>query len=230
MRLRVLILTGVLGLAGCVGGTVDDGVGGDEQTVAALSSSVLYMYVTPTDPTATAPLALRRANAIPTALAPTYGAPVLPHVELAADAQTTEAALDAIFAIPYAGNGSSAVALFATRDGTPTSAGPTSDVVELYVPSQTVPLSAVAQRDALYQVVPASGGKVTVRLVNEKDYPAGSPAFDYSGAVDPAAAASAVQGGAFFTGSVDVKCSTFLFWTTCKAPSAVHVAAYFSPR
>jgi hypothetical protein len=230
MRLGALVLVGMLGSIGCVGGTVDESGSGGEQTVAALSTSLLYMYVTPTDPTAIAPLAQRRANAVPGTLDPTYGAPILADVVLAADATTTEAALDAVLDLPYAGNGANAVALFGTRDGTATSAGPVSEVVEIYAPSQTVPLAGVAQRDALYQLLPASGGKVTVRLVNEKDYPAGTPAFDYSGAVDPAAAASAVQAGAFFTGSVDVKCSTFLFWTTCKPPTGVHVAAYFSPR
>jgi hypothetical protein len=226
MRLGTLIV--LAACSGCAGGTVDDG--NDEQVAAAISSSVLYQFVTPTDPTATGPLALRRANAVPTTLSPTYGAPTLPEVHLAADAHTTEAALDAIFDIPYASHGTEAVALFSTRDATPTSSGPSVEVVDLYVPSQAVPLSAVSQREALYQILPAAGGKVTVREVNEKDYPAGTPAIDYAASADPAAAASAVQAGAFFTGSVDVKCTKFLFWTTCKPPTAVHVAAYFSAR
>ena len=228
MRLRTWLLAAAFA-GGCAGGTVDEGDDGSEQT-AAVSTSILYEYVTPTDPTATNPLALRRANAVPSALSPTYGAATLPNVELAGDAKTTQAALDAIFDIPYAGNGGSAVALFGTRDGSASLGTPTADVVELYVPSQPVALSAVAQKDALYQILPASGGKVTVRLVNEKDYSAAAPTFDYAATVDPAAAAAAVQAGAFFTGSVDVKCTKFLFWTSCKPPTGVHVTAYFSAR
>jgi hypothetical protein len=175
-------------------------------------------------------LALRRANAVPSTLSPTYGAATLPNVDLAGDAKTTQAALDTIFDLPYAGNGGSAVALFGTRDATASLGTPTVDVVELYVPSQPVALSAVAQKSALYQLLPAGGGKVTVRLVNEKDYSAAAPTFDYAATVDPAAAAAAVQAGAFFTGSVDVKCTKFLFWTSCKPPTGVHVTAYFSAR
>lgn len=230
MRLETVVMVVALAGAGCAGGTVDGGDDGDEQVVAAISSSLLYEYVTPTDPTATNPLALYRANAVPSTLSPTYGAATLPDVELAADATTSAAALDAVFAIPYAGNGTNAVALFLTRDATSVSNGPESDVVSIWAPSQTVPLSAVVQKHALYQIVPATGGKVTVRLMNEKDYPAGAPSFDYSATVDPAAAASAVQAGAPFTGSVDVKCTTFLFWTTCKPPTAVRVSAYFTAR
>ena len=229
-RMGTWVLVAALAPVGCVAGAVDSGSGGDEgeQVVAPLSSSVLYQYVTPTDPSATGPLALRRANAVPSTLAPTYGAPTLPVVSLASDASTTQAALDAVLAIPYDGHGSEAVALFATRDAAPTPTGPAVEVTAIWAPSQTVPLTTVAQRDALYQILPASGGKVTVRLVNEKDYPAGTPAFAYAGAAEPAAAAAAVQGGAMFTGSVDVKCTKFLFWTTCKPPTAVHVAAYFT--
>jgi len=229
MRMATLIL--LAACSGCAGGTVDEGdSGGDEQVVAALSSSILYEWVTPAHPGDTGPLALRRANAVPTTLAPTYGAPTLPAIHLASDAQTSQAALDDVLALTYADHGSEAVALFAVRDTTSISNGPSVDVVDLYGPSQLVPLTAVSQRAALYQLVPASGGKVTVREVNEKDYPAGTPAFDYAGAADPAAAASAVQAGAFFTGSVDVKCTKFLFWTSCKPPTGVHVTAYFSAR
>lgn len=223
------VLVAAFASMGCAGGTVDEGGAGDEQTVAAVSSTALYEYVTPTDPTATAPLALYRANAVPTALSPTYGAATLPDVRLASDAQTTQAALDAVFGIPYAGNGSNAVRLFLARDVTSASNGPAVDVVNIYTPSQTVPLASVVQRHALYQIVPAANGAVTVRMLNEKDYPAGKPAFDYGATVDPAAAAAAVQAGAPFSGTVDVKCSTFLFWTTCNPPTAVHVSAYFKP-
>jgi len=230
MRLGAWLLVAALAGAGCAGGTVDGGDDAGEQVVAALSSSTLYEYVTPTDPTATNPLALYRANAVPSALAPTYGAATLPDVRLAADATTNEAALDAIFSIPYAGNVTNAVALFLTRDASSASTGPAVDVVSIWAPSQTVPLSGVVQKQALYQIVPASSGKVTVRELNEKDYPAGTPSFDYGATVDPAAAASAVQAGAPFIGSVDVKCTKILFWTSCKPPTAVHVSAYFSAR
>jgi hypothetical protein len=230
MRVRVYVFAAALAAAGCAGGTVDDGSGADEQVVTALSSSLLYQLVTPTPDGATGPLALRRANAVPTTLNPEYGLPTLPEIHLAADATTTQAALDDVLAIPFAGHGSEAVALFATRDAGFGTNAPAVDVVEIYAPNQEVALADVSQRDALYQILPASGGKLTVRLVNEKDYPAGTPAFDYAASADPAAAAQAVQAGAFFTGSVDVKCTKFLFWTTCKPPTAVHVAAYFSAR
>ena len=229
MRLRTWLLAAAFA-GGCAGGTVDAGDDDGSEQTAAISTSILYEYVTPTDPTATNPLALRRANAVPSTFNPTYGAATLPNVDLAGDAKTTQAALDAIFDLPYAGNGGSAVALFGTRDATASLGTPTVDVVELYVPSQPVALSAVAQKSALYQLLPAGGGKVTVRLVNEKDYAAAAPTFDYAATVDPAAAATAVQAGAFFTGSVDVKCTKFLFWTSCKPPTGVHVTAYFSAR
>ncbi len=99
MRAQVLVVA-LLGAVGCAGGTVDEGDHGDAQMVAALSMSVLYQLVTPAGPGSTGPLALRRANAVPTALAPTYGAPTVPAaVQLASDAQTTQAALDAVLAI-----------------------------------------------------------------------------------------------------------------------------------
>src|SRR4051812_29912171 len=116
MRAQIWMFVAALVPLGCAGGTVDAGDPGDEQTVAALSTSTLFEIVTPTDPSATAPLALFRANAVPTTLSPTYGAATLPDVRLAADAHTTQAALDEVFNIPYAGNGKNAVRLFVTRD------------------------------------------------------------------------------------------------------------------
>src|SRR5690348_1838502 len=105
-RIQSMVVA-ALAAGGCAGGTVDEG--GDEQVVTALSSSVLYQLVTPTPPDATGPLALRRANAVPSTLNPEYGLPTLPEIELASDANTTEAALDAVLDIPYAAHGDQAV-------------------------------------------------------------------------------------------------------------------------
>lgn len=147
--------------------------------MATLSTSVLYQLVTPAPPDATGPLALRRANAVPTTVSPTYGAPTLPAVRLAADAHTTQPALDAVLAIPYAGNGSDVVALFATRDGAPTSSGPASTS------------SRSTRRARRCRSAPPRSARRATRscrrraarwrsaFVNEKDYPAGMPAVDY---------------------------------------------------
>jgi hypothetical protein len=230
MRLQLCVLIAALAPIGCAGGTVDGGADGDAEVVGELSTSTLYEYVSPTDPTATNPLALYRANAVPGALSPTYGAATLPDVSLAPDAHTTQAALDAIFDLPYAGNGTNAVAVFIARDASSVSGGPAVQVTDIYTPSQTVPLGTVVQKQSLYQILPASGGKVTVRMLNEKDYPAGTPAFDYGATVDPAAAQAAVQAGAIFSGTVDIKCTKILFWTSCKPPTGVHVSAYYTAK
>jgi hypothetical protein len=225
-----------LASAGCAGGTVENSAADDgEETTSSLSSGLIYFYVSPLEPGSIGgPLALRRANAVPSTLSPTYGAAVLPKITLAADALTTQKAVDAIIKIPYAGHENSVVAVFGGRDKTGVTCDPTFEVVELYTPSQPVAITGaagVAQKDAFYQVAGAGANQVTVRLINEKDYKTeavSALAEDFSGSANPAAAKVAVQGGAFFTGSADVPCTKFLFWTTCKAPTAVHVAAYFS--
>lgn len=226
----------VVALGGCaVGGTETE-----TSTVAsdqgALSSDLLYFYVSPTPPDSMGfgPLALRRANAKPSTLSSTYGAAILPGITLATDATTTQAALDAVLAIPYAGNENRVVAIVGGRDRSAPWEDPLFEVVEIYTPSQAVAiadaggLTGVAQRDALYDLA-KDGSKTVVRLVNEKDYPgASSIAYDYSGTTDPAAAMVAVQGGALFTGKVDVSCKKVLWlWTKCDPPTGVHVAAYF---
>jgi hypothetical protein len=237
MRRLRWVLVVVFAAAGCAGGTIEDASdpGAETETEAAFSnaSGLLYFYVTPTEPGSTNPLALRRANAKPTTLSPTYGLPILPDVRLAHDARTTQAALDAVLATSYEGNGTRAVALFGSRDVTASAGVPTQEVVENSVPSQPVSVSSVQQRDALFTLPSASSANVTVRLVNEKDFPAAASsaiAFDYAASTTPAATKAAVQGGAMFTGAVDVKCSKVLWWTTCKPPTAVHAAAYYSAR
>jgi hypothetical protein len=55
-----------------------------------------------------------------------------------------------------------------------------------------------------------------------------TPSFDYGHAVDPAAAAAAVDGGAFFSASMEARCSTFLWWLTCKPPTTFTVGATFA--
>jgi hypothetical protein len=236
MRRLQWVLAVVFAAAGCAGGTIDENAsdpGNEAEAAFSNASGLLYFYVTPTEPGSTNPLALRRANAKPTTLSPTYGLPILPDVRLAHDARTTKAALDAVLATPYEGNGMRAVALFGSRDVTASAGVPTQEVVEIYLPSQPVSVASVQQRDALFTLPSASSANVTVRLVNEKDFPAAASsaiAFDYAASTTPAATKAAVQGGAMFTGSVDVKCSKVLWWTTCKPPTSVHAAAYYSAR
>lgn len=240
MRCLSWILGVVVAVSGCA-------VGGDEAGVSsthaedqsAVSSGLLYFYVSPLEPGSQGfgPLALRRANAKPSTLSPTYGAATIPGIRLAADAVTSQAALDSVVAIPYAGNENRVVAIIGGRDKGSAFGDPLIEVVELYTPNQAVAIkdaagvTGVAQKDALFSLAP-NGGKVTVRLHNEKDYEAAnasSIAYDYSGSTNPAAAQVAVQGGALFTGKVDIVCKKVLFfWTKCDPPSGVHVSAYFS--
>jgi hypothetical protein len=213
-------------------------VGGDpestdsEQIASEATSSPLYQYVSPLAPGSQGfgPLALRRANAKPGTFNPTYGAATLPKLKLASDAVVTQAELDAVVAIPYAGHETSVIALFGGRSTGSVFSEPTFEVVDIYTPSQSVSISSVAQKDALYQLVPA-GNKITVRLLNEKDYAASTASsfvIDTAATTNPAAARVAVLGGAYFTGKVDITCKKFLLWTTCDPPSAVHVTSYFA--
>jgi hypothetical protein len=234
MRCLPWLVGVVVAVAGCA-------VGADEEIAstsdeAAVSSGLLYYYVSPLEPGAQGfgPLALRRANAKPSTLSPTYGAATVPGLRLASDTVTTQAALDGVIGIPFASNENKVVAIIGGRDKSTTFGDPLIEIVELYTPSQPVAikdaagLTGVAQRDALF-ALSTSGSNVTVKLVNEKDYAATSAlAYDYSGSTNPTAAAVAVQGGALFTGKVDVVCKKVLFWTTCSPPTAVHVAAYFA--
>src|SRR5689334_11040909 len=98
MRCLPWILGVVVAVSGCA-------IGGDESSAdysstsddqAAVSSGLLYFYVSPLEPGSQGfgPLALRRANAKPTTLSPTYGAATIPGVKLAGDAVTTQAALN----------------------------------------------------------------------------------------------------------------------------------------
>ncbi|MDB4971127.1 MAG: hypothetical protein JWN44_6816 [Myxococcales bacterium] len=235
MRRGSWVLTAALLAGGCVGGTVDEesAVAGTNEVESLFSTNagLIYFYVTPAGPGSTAPLALRRANAKPSSLNSTYGAPILPRVRLASDAHTSKAALDRVLATPYAGHEGAVIAIFGSRDATTSATGPLQDVVEIYTPSQPVSVSAVQQRDALFDLSFATNGNVSVQLVNEKVYsaaPASGFGYDYAASSNPAAAKIAVQGGAMFSGSVDVKCSSFLWWTNCKPPTAVHVAAFYS--
>jgi hypothetical protein len=229
MRHLWTVVVGFAVVAGCAVGGEDESIEG-EQITSEVSSKIIYEYVTPIAPGSQGfgPLALRRANAKPGTLNPTYGAATLPAVKLASDALVTQAELDAVLAIPYAGHENSVVALFGGRSAGSVFSDPTFEVVEIYTPSQAVSLGAVAQKDALFQLVP-SGTKTIVRLLNEKDYSASSPPFaaDYTGTTNPNAARVAVQGGAFFTGSVNISCHKILFWTNCDPPSGVHVTGYF---
>jgi hypothetical protein len=231
-------LVGVLVFGACaVGGTDAEETTAVASDQGAQSSDLLYFYVSPVpaDSQGFGPLALRRANAKPSTLSPTYGAAILPGITLAADATTTQAALDAVLAIPYAGNENRVVAIVGGRDRSSPWEDPLFEVVELYTPSQPVAIvdgsgmTGVAQRDALFHVA-KDGSKTVVTLVNEKDYAASSSlAYDYSGSTDPAGAMVAVQGGALFTGKVDVTCKKVLWlWTKCDPPTGVHVSAYFA--
>jgi hypothetical protein len=230
MRCLPWIFGVVVAVTGCA-------VGGEEgystTDEAAVSSGLTYFYVSALEPGSIGfgPLALRRANAKPTTLSPTYGAATIPDVALAADALTTQAALDAVIATPYAGNENNVIAIIGGRDKSSPFQDPLVEVVELYAPNQPVAINAVAQRDALYSLT-NNGNKVTARLTNEKDYePANtsSVTYDYSGSTNPSAAAVAVQGGALFTGAVEVVCrKVMVFWTKCDPPSKVRVNAYFS--
>ncbi len=232
MRFATWMVVVVVGVTGCaVGG--DEDYGSDQSEESALSSGLVYFYVSPTAPGSQGfgTLALRRANAKPSTLKPTYGAATLPELRLAGDALTTQAALDAVTAIPYAGHENAVIALVGGRDkGSPWQT-PLVEVVELYTPNQAVAIGDVAQKDALFDLTTGSG-KVTAHLVNENAYDAASASavsYDYSASTNPSAAAVAVQGGAFFTGRIDVAChKVMLFWTKCDPPSGVHVTAYFS--
>jgi len=229
MRHLWTLVVGFAVVAGCaVGGEEESNDGG--QIASEVSSKIIYEYVSPTAPGSQGfgTLALRKANAKPGTFSPTNGAATLPVVKLASDALVTQAELDAVLAIPYAGHEDNVVALFGGRNTGSIFSDPTFEVVEIYAPSQPVTIGAVAQKDALFQLAP-SGSKTIVRLLNENDYPASSQPFgvDYTATTDPTAAAVAVQGGAFFTGSVDVPCHTVLFWTSCDPPSGVHVTSYF---
>lgn len=228
MRWMVVV---VVALTGCaVGGDEDVGYSTGQSDESALSSSLVYFYVSPTAPGSQGfgTLALRRANAKPTTLKPTYGAATLPELRLAGDALTTQAALDAVQGIPYAGHANDVIAIVGGRDKSSPWQSPLVEVVELYTPNQNVAIADVAQKDALFQLT--VGGQVTAHLVNEKDYSASSSiAYDFSASTNPSAAAIAVRGGALFTGAIDVACHTsWLFWTKCDPPSGVQVAAYFS--
>jgi hypothetical protein len=217
--------------AGCAGSDEGAAGAGEEQAEAPLfgSSSPLYFYVSAAQPGSIGgPLVLRRANAKPTTLSPTYGAPTLPAIKLAADATATQAQLDALIATPYAGHEQQVLALVAGRDASTLTSGPLEEITEIYLPSQPIAIAQVAQKDALYQLV-ASASSETVRLVNEKDFAASaSVAVDATGAVDAAAAHVAVAAGARFVGTIDQQCSKILWITSCQPPSAVHVAAYFA--
>ena len=204
-------------LAGCIG-TVDETGSDPAQSEPALSTGgVLYFYATPAAPGSSGPLAFRRANAKPGVLNPTYGLAVVPPlVRLAADAQVTQNDLDTLLAVPYAGNETQVVALVGARDATTAPGGPGLDVVEIHWANQSLAVSAVQQRDALYELM--SGG--VVRLVNEKDYPANS-----SLPIDPA---GSVTVGDFFVGTVTVHCTNFLFYHHCDAPTAAHVSVTFT--
>lgn len=233
MRCLPWILGVVVAVTGCAVGGEDTGYSSTQSDEAAVSSGLTYFYVSALEPGSIGfgPLALRRANAKPSTLSPTYGAATIPDVALAADALTTQAALDAVIATPYAGNENGVIAIIGGRDKSSPWQDPLVEVVELYTPNQDVAINAVAQQDALF-ALSSGGSKVTVRLVNEKDYEpanASSVTYDYSGSTNPAAAAVAVQGGALFTGKVDIACKKVLFfWTKCDPPSKVHVSAYFS--
>jgi hypothetical protein len=240
MRYRPWIIAVVVGVTGCAEGTAEDpAYASASSEEAAVQSGLLYFYVSPTAPGSQGfgTHALRRANAKPTTLSPTYGAATLPALELASDAVTTQAALDAVLAIPYAGHENSVVAIIGGRNQSSPFQDPLVEVVELYTPNQPVAINdaagvtGVAQRDALFQLS-SSSGKVTANLINEKEYPASaasSVSYDYSGSTNPAAAAVAVQGGALFTGKIDIVCKKVLiFWTKCDPPSGVHVNAFFA--
>ncbi|MEO6774409.1 MAG: hypothetical protein ABI467_15565 [Kofleriaceae bacterium] len=228
MRQHWIMVVGFAVVAGCA-------VAGDEESTdgvqtSEVSSKIIYDYVSPTAPGSQGfgTLALRRANAKPGTFNPTYGAATLPKIKLASDALVTQAELDAVLAIPYAGHENSVVALFGGRTTGSIFSDPTFEVVEIYTPNQPVSITSVAQKDALYQLAP-SGSQVTVRLINEKDYAASSAPLsaDYSATPNPTAARVAVQGGAYFTGSVTISCHKVLWWTNCDPPSGVHVTAYF---
>ena len=242
MRYCSLFVAVVVGVAGCAEATDDASEysstkGNTKADESEVTSGLLYFYVSPLAPNSQGfgPLALRRANAKPTTLSPTYGAATLPEIRLASDALTTQAALNAVIAIPYAGNENRVVAIIGGRTNSAPWENPRVDVVELYTPSQPVAIvdgpgmTGVAQRDALYQLS-LSGNKVTGTLVNERTYPgASSVTYDYSAAMNPSAAMTAVQGGALFTGKNDVVCKKILgLWTKCDPPTGVHVAAYFN--
>jgi hypothetical protein len=233
MRCLPWIVGVVVAVSGCA-------IGGDESSAAysatsddeaAVSSGLMYWYVSPLEPGSQGfgPLALRRANAKPTTLSPTYGAATIPGVKLAGDAVTTQAALNSVINTPFTPN--SVIAIIGGRDKGGLG-DPLVEVVELYLPSQPVAITGatgVAQKDALY-ALSTSGSKVTAKLVNEKDYDASSSiTYDYSATTNPTAAKIAVAGGALFTGKVDVVCKKVLFfWTKCDPPSGVHVNAYYS--
>src|SRR5262249_45634194 len=105
-------------LMGCVG-TVDETGEDPTQSEQALSTGgVLYFYATPAAPGSSGPLALRRANAKPGVLTgPTYGLAIVPPlVRLASDAQVTRDDLDALLAVPFAGNETAVVAIVGARD------------------------------------------------------------------------------------------------------------------
>src|SRR5262245_22833416 len=104
-------------LAACAGGTVDEGAPDHaEASLSGWSSSLIYSFVSAVPPDAQGgPLALRRANAVPGGVqGSTFGYATLPYVS-AADAQT-QAALDALLAIPYAGHEQSVIALVGFED------------------------------------------------------------------------------------------------------------------
>lgn len=207
-------------VSGCAG-AVDQPETTDE-SLSGWSSPYLYFYVSPTPPDHEGgPLALRRANAVPGGLnGGTYGYPVLPY--LSADDAKTQAALDSVLAVPYAGHENEVIALFAAKDDSSNPQQPASKVYEVYLPSQPVHNGDVQQHYSLFQ----RGGKLM--LVNEGQFPSGTTTFDESHTVDANAARSAVDGGAYFFATGSVSCSHFLWWMTCKTPSSLTVGAYFS--
>ncbi len=240
MRCLPLFVGVVVAVTGCA-------VGGDEPSAAtystadeaAVSSGLLYFYVSALEPGSQGfgPLALRRANAKPGTLNPTYGAATIPGIKLAGDAVTTQAALNSVINTPFAGHENNVIAIIGGRDKGSAFGDPLIEVVELYAPNQPVAIKdaagvvGVAQKDALFSLS-TNGSKVTAKLVNEKDYDAANASaitYDYSGSTNPAAAKVAVAGGALFTGKVDIVCKkVMIFWTKCDPPSGVHVNAYFS--
>ncbi|HTQ48078.1 MAG TPA: hypothetical protein VMI75_35225 [Polyangiaceae bacterium] len=217
---------------GCV---VDASEGGAaEETPAQQSESSLsstsYMYVTPASPDSTAPFSLHKANAKPSFFSPTNGEGIVTSLRRAADSTATQAQVDALLATPYDGNGDLAVALVTARDVSSSSTGILYEIVDLYLPLQPVLLADVQQKDALYQLQPPVGDPIVVSETQVRSYPAASAAslaFDYSATVDPTAASAAVGLGDFFYGTLTVKCSSFLGFTSCHAPTAVAVRAVF---
>ena len=211
------VLFALILASGCMGSVDESGDVATESGEPLSTNGVLYFYATPAAPGSSGPLALRRANAKPGLFDPTYGLAVVPPlVRLAGDAQVTQNDLDTLLAAPYAGNETQVVALVGARDATTAPGGPAVDVVEIHWANQPIQVSAVQQRDTLYELM--NGG--VVRLVNEKDYPA-----DSSLPIDPA---GSVSTGDFFVGTVTVHCTNILFYHHCDVPTAAQVSATFT--